>query len=409
MMRNIFKKPITIVFLVLVVCSIALAFMAYRFTAEPAHPPVQVTPTPTPTAILPFPSATPKTNILPPVENNPAKVLGIEGSRGVNFQVPWVRVPYATCGTQVNKGTYLQKLVEDYHKQKVRVLLTVCQTSNDDKKLYDTRLLGDAARSLPDAVQCGNEQMKNDPSVAFLHLEPAKFARFYDLCERTMHSFRKGIPTLLGSLDPQVARFDVQNLYGQVAYLDEVQAEMQKLHPKSNWQWRQQAVGLIDSWHNGWSNGQYNPDENNLRDQFAFWAQQFGVDINSGKLGQHLWVVEGTACFKGCGVNENDPSEIAKAHIFGLIVDVQTAMQYKVPFFYFSGRDFFDQGIIWPIGVADPQGKAKPLRQDLAPGSMTLELTCGGKKTPVRDQIQLLSQLYKGCSLPGNYVNILVS
>src|SRR5947208_11528752 len=118
------------------------------------------------------------------------------------------------------------------------------------------------------------------------------------------------------------------------------------VHPGGNWHWRSQAVGLIDSWHNGYPNSSVN----SLYYLYVFWAQQFGVDLNSGALGKHLWVVEGTGCVYGCGV-ATDSYDQAVSHILTLITDVRTTMTYKVPFFYFSTKDFLTSSQYWPMGI----------------------------------------------------------
>ena len=158
------------------------------------------------------------------------------------------------------------------------------------------------------------------------------------------------------------------------------------VHPGGNWDWHNQTLGLIDSWHNGYMGS------NNLAGVFNFWAQQFQIDPNSGQLGKHLWVVEGTGCFKGCGLDSD--AQVAIAHILTVISDVQTATQAQVPLFVFSGKDFFDQGVNWPIGVLDAAGNSKPLRQNLGMGSRTLTLSCPDGSSPVvAYQEQLLAKL----------------
>jgi hypothetical protein len=82
-------------------------------------------------------------------------------------------------------------------------------------------------------------------------------------------------------------------------------------------------------------------------------------------------------------------------------------MGAKVPFFYFSGRDFFDQGVVWPIGILDTGGNPKPLRQDLSMGARTLALSCPDGSVTVQDQLQLLGKLYAGCQPPSNYESII--
>ena len=100
-------------------------------------------------------------------------------------------------------------------------------------------------------------------------------------------------------------------------------------------------MGLIDSWHNGYPS----QSVNSLYGLFNFWSQQFGVDLGSGGLGKHLWVIEGTGCIYGCGI-ATDGYDVAVSHILTPITDVQTAMRYKVPFFYFSARDFIRRVIL---------------------------------------------------------------
>ena len=112
--------------------------------------------------------------------------------------------------------------------------------------------------------------------------------------------------------------------------------------------------------------------------------------------------------FKGCGTDESNQG-IAIAHILSLITDVQTSMKYKTPFFYFSGKDFVDQGYYWPIGVLDGTDKNKPIRQDLPLGARTLTLSCSTGKVIVKVQLQLLAKMYAHCSLPADYFNIVTN
>jgi hypothetical protein len=199
---------------------------------------------------------------------------------------------------------------------------------------------------------------------------------------------------------------DTQALLDQVHYLDAMQQAMNTIvHPGGHWNWRTQTLGLIDSWHNGYPN----TSVNSLYGLFSFWAQQLGVDLKSGQLGKYLWVVEGTGCFKGCGIDANNAAEVAISHTLTLITDVQTAMKYKVPFFYFSGEDFESVGYYWPIGILDMHGNPKPIRQDLALGARKLELSCSSGKVSVVDQLQLLVRMYGGCALPANYAAIIAS
>ena len=192
----------------------------------------------------------------------------------------------------------------------------------------------------------------------------------------------------------------------QVHYLDAMQSAMNSsVHPGGNWDWHSQILGLIDSWHNGYPSA----DTNNLYQLYVFWAQQFHIDINSGDLGKHLWLVEGTGCVNGCGIDASSAREVAISHILTLITDVQTTMKYHVPFFYFSGKDFYDTQTGWIFGVLDANGHPKPLRQDLQMGARTLQMTCSSGKIAVADQEQLLAKLYGGCTLPANYVSVLES
>jgi hypothetical protein len=193
-----------------------------------------------------------------------------------------------------------------------------------------------------------------------------------------------------------------------VAYLDAMQAAMNSaIHPGGHWSWRSQTLGLIDSWHNGY------PDQftNNLYGLFLFWAQQFNVDLNSGGLGKHIWVVEGTGCYFGCGIDASNPYQVAVSHILTLITDVQTTLRYHVPFFYFTSKDFyFTAGAgIAPFGIEFANGHPKPLRQDLPMGARALTMSCSSGRVVVIDQVQLLGRLYAGCQLPGNYFSILTS
>ena len=194
----------------------------------------------------------------------------------------------------------------------------------------------------------------------------------------------------------------------QVNYLDAMQTAMNSIvHPGGHWNWRSEALGLIDSWHNGYPN----PNTNSLYGLFLFWARQFNVDLNSGGLGKHIWVVEGTGCYQGCGIDASSSYQVAVSHILTLTTDVQDALQYKVPFFYFSGKDFFFtvNGNIAPFGILNVNGHPKPLRQDLSMGARRLTLSCTDGQVVVIDQEQLLAKLYAGCKLPNNYFEILTS
>jgi hypothetical protein len=328
-------------------------------------------------------------------------ILGIQSGADTSYPgIPWLRLSYPTCGNSNLSGQTLKNTVDNYHSQGIHILLTVCQP--DLSTILDPTYLNDAAQGGADAVQCGNEQMKNDPPYT-RYVPPDLYAQFFNLCESSMHSVRPDIPVLMGSLDPHVVGPDNALLAQQVTYLNDMQTAMNTIvNPGGNWTWTSQRIGLIDSWHNGYPSS----SDNNLYQLFVFWAQQFGVDLNNG-LKNHIWVVEGTACFIGCGLK--GAYQMAVSHVLTMITDVLTTTKYHVPFFHFTGKDFVQNGILFPNGVLDVNGHPKPLRQDLPMGARTLEMTCGPIKFTVAQQEQLLAFLYAGCRLPSNYVSILES
>jgi hypothetical protein len=413
--QNIPRKKLIFIVVFLVIVGIVLSGSSHSFAVHiPSQAAVRPTPLPSPTPTptpSPTPTATPSPTPVPtlPVVHNTKQILGVEGDPTITYRrVPWVRLGYPTCGWGNLTGSKLKNTIDQYHMRGTRVLLTFCQGTNNPSRLYNINQLKDAAQGGPDAVQCGNEEMKVDGSVAFLYTTPENFARFFDQCERTMHAVRSDIPVLLGSLDPHVGGIDYQPLYNQVAYLNQMQYAMNTVvHPGGNWDWHTQALGLIDSWHNGYPDASVN----SLAGLFSFWAQQFGVDLNSGALGKHLWVVEGTGCFKGCGVDPYNGYQVAVSHILALITDVQTSMRYSIPFFYFSGKDFMDAGFYWPIGVLDINSHPKPIRQDLPPKSRIMDMTCypANDVVAVTDQEDLLGRLYTNCVLPDNYPGVIWS
>ncbi len=402
---SLLKKPSSIILIIVLLSTILLTTLSYRLV-------VLAKPQTISSGITAMPTSTVPIGALPalPSIQSPSQVLGIDAKPTTyHAGIYWVRIGYPNCGWGNLRGTLLKNTIQMFHRQGTRVLLTFCQNGNTSH-LFDTAPLFDAAQGLPDAVQCGNEQMKIDRSVAFLHVSPENFARFYDLCQYEVHAIRPNIPVLLGSLDPHVGGVDTQPLADQVSYLNQMQQAMNTVvHPGGHWDWRTQTLGLIDSWHNGWSNGGPDASVNSLYHLFAFWAQQFHVDLNSGALGKHLWVVEGTGCFKDCGIDIHNAAQIAISHTLTLIIDVQTALKYKIPFFYFSSADFDSVGYLWPIGVLDIHGKPKPLRQDLKMGARSLTLSCGDSKVNVIDQEILLAKLYSGCTVPDNYESVIAS
>lgn len=326
-------------------------------------------------------------------------ILGIQGDGQTPYPgISWLRLSYPSCGHSSLSGQVLQETIRNYHEQGIRILLVVCQP--DLSTILDPTYLKDAAQGGADAVQCGNEQMKNDPPYT-RYVPPNLYAQFFTLCESSMHTVRPHVPVLLGSLDPHVVGPDNGLLAQQVAYLDAVQATMNA--NGGTWSWRSQVIGLIDSWHNGYPSS----SDNNLYQLFVFWAQQFQVDLTSGQLAAHVWVVEGTACFIGCGLN--GAYQVAVSHILTLITDVLTTLKYGIPFFYFTGKDFVSGSILFPNGVLDVNGHPKPLRQDLPMGARVLDMRCASHTVAVAQQEQLLVLLYDGCQLPSNYVALLES
>lgn len=407
------KRRLLVTGVVVVVASLLVATFAYRIgTTRISDASPAPTPTPSPVVQSPSPTVAPSPTVgttptpAPTVSPtaNPATILGVDGIPAKMVPgLSWVRIDYPTCGSGL-QGSTLKNTIQNLHAQGVHVLVITCQSPNP-AHLLQTNTLKDVAQSGADAVQCGNEQMKYDPPFT-PYVPPASFAKYYDLCSRTMHAVQPTIPVLMGALDPQVGGVNYQPLYGQVNYLNQMQSAMNtSVRPGGNWSWRSQAIGLIDSWHNGYPN-QY---VNSLYALYVFWAQQFGVSLNSGALGKHLWVVEGTGCVSGCGINPYSAYEVAVSHILTLITDVQTTMRYHVPFFYFKTQDFKIGNVLWPMGIYDLHGHPKPLRQDLPAGSRVLVMTCSGRQVTVTLQPTLLAKLYSGCTLPGNYLAILTS
>jgi hypothetical protein len=409
-LNNLKSKKALVIIAAVLVGSILVTFFAYHIastsTAVAVTPTAKATEDPalsptTPTRALQMPRPTP--TISPTL--NPGSILGVSGSPGTFYQgIFWVRLGYPTCGWGNLTGNALKQTIQNYHDRGFHVLLITCQPAASGPRLFNTQQLNDLAHGGADAVQCGNEEMKLNALTTYI--EPADFARYFDLCQHAVHAVQPNIPVLLGALDPQVGGVDFQGLNNQVYYLDQVQTAMNtQVHPGGNWTWRSQVLGLIDSWHNGYPS-QY---VNSLYGLFVFWAQQFGVDLNSGALGKHIWVVEGTGCFKGCGIDPYNSYQVAVSHILTLTADVQTTMQYHIPFFYFNDKDFIQSGETWPIGILDVNGHSKPIRQDLPMGARTLTLACHSGQVSVADQEKLLAKLYQGCSLPGDYIATLTS
>ena len=167
----------------------------------------------------------------PSVAFRPGTVLGIQGDAATfnSFPgIPWVRLSYPTCVASSLSGQVLKDTISTYHAQGMHVMLTYCQTNA--ASLFDTNRLNDMAQGGADAVQCGNEQMKQ--SVTTLYVAPDRFARFFDLCQSAMHAVRPGIPIILGAMDPLVVPDDNAKLAYQVHYLDAMQSAMNStVHP----------------------------------------------------------------------------------------------------------------------------------------------------------------------------------
>lgn len=405
-MKDLQKKYI-ILFSAVLIGSLLLGVFAYQATLLTWKQTAATTTHTHPTPVTPISSSAPAAiatptspltpTVAPAVVLNPASVRGIDsGPPSLYPGISWTRLNYQSCGGSL-VGNALKSAVELNHSQGVQVLLLLCQRPGP--QLLNKQQFNDIAQAGADAIGCGNEQMKYNTYPTYV--SPTDYARFFDLCEKTVHTVQPGIPVLMGSLDPHVGGIDYQPLVNQVGYLDGMEYAMNTVvHPGGHWHWRSQAIGLIDSWHNGYPS-QY---VNSLQALFDFWAQQFGVNLASGELGQHLWVVEGTGCVYGCGLNSD--YDISFAHILTLITDVQTSLRYHIPFFYFSGKDFYQTAqSFWPMGVLDVNGHPKPLRQDLSPESRTLLMSCPAGQVRVTEQEQLLAMLYAGCTLPDNYIS----
>ncbi len=418
MLRGILKRRLALVASLVLVISVVVVTIAYHFSAPqtqvappkkqlsvtaiaskptltPIITPTPIPPTKTPVVVSPTPTLLPAPN--------PATVLGVDSNPGQYFAgISWIRLGYPSCGFGYLSGPHLHQTMINYHNLGLHVLLIVCQPASSGPSLFNPQLFSDIAQSGADAIQCGNEEMKQNALTTYV--SPANFARFFDMCVRAVHAVQPNVPVILGALDPQIA--GGSGSYYQVDYLNQMQTAMNtQVHPGGNWTWRSQIVGLIDSWHNGYPS-QY---VNNLYALYAFWAQQFGVNLNNGDLGKHMWVVEGTGCFKGCGIDQYSSYQVAVSHVLTLISDAQTTMRYRVPFFFFSDRDFIQSGEYWPIGINDTLGHPKPIRQDLGMGARVLNMQCSNGQFGVVNQEQLLAKLYAGCSLPSNYLGILTS
>src|SRR5579884_2409152 len=163
--------------------------------------------------------------------------LGIQSDAKTSYPgVGWLRLAYATCGNSNLSGLVLQQTIRAYHLRGIQILLDICQPNLN--VILNPGYLQDAAAGWPDAVQCGNEQMKYHPPDT-LYVPPDLYARFYDLCQRSIHAVRANIPVLIGSLDPHVVGPDNGLLAQQVTYLNSMQTTMNTIvYPGGHWSWR---------------------------------------------------------------------------------------------------------------------------------------------------------------------------
>ena len=157
------KKPSSILLIVVLIGTILLTTLSYRLVTFAK--PLTTHPVATGTAL---PIATSVVGALPsePPTQSPSQIVGIDAKPTTyHAGISWVRIPYPNCGWGNLRGALLKSTIAMFHRQGTRVLLTYCQDGNL-AHLFDSAPLFDAAQGLPDAVQCGNEEMKRDRSVA---------------------------------------------------------------------------------------------------------------------------------------------------------------------------------------------------------------------------------------------------
>src|SRR5271157_4209409 len=191
------KSRFLIIALIVLVCSTLIAAFAYR-TATTAS----VMPSPTATKAVKIPIATPSLAITPTIQPSPTptpipsgSILGVESNLLTKYtDIPWVRYGYPTCGVNTLSGDALKTWITIRHSEGVHILITTCQVNG--ASLFDPKPLQALVESGADAVQCGNEQIKYDPGNTS-YVPPAQFARYFDLCEHTVHAMRPDIPVLL--------------------------------------------------------------------------------------------------------------------------------------------------------------------------------------------------------------------
>jgi hypothetical protein len=152
------KRKRLIVLTIVMVSTLLLAVFAYRvafmrtghiatagqtqLATAPAKQSLPLTPTATTPAVLPLLSG---------------PVLGVDGDPKLNYPgIPWVRLGYPTCGWGNLTGQVLKNTIQQYHKQSVRVMLSICQPSrNPDVLLNPQPLKG--ARTL--IMTCGSRRV----------------------------------------------------------------------------------------------------------------------------------------------------------------------------------------------------------------------------------------------------------
>jgi len=206
-MQKIMQRRTMLLLTVVLLASVVLASCGSQNTAtttkkQPAVATHTPKPTPTPTQDpKPTPDPTPT---YPPVVS-PASTLGIVADSQHPFTgIPWVRLGYKTCFGNT-QGQVLKDTIAMFHSRGVRVMLSLCQWATDSR-LYNTKIMNDAAQGGADAVQCGNEQMKAGRYNSYV--PPAIFARFFYLCQRAVHLIRPEVPVIIGAMDPQVGGTD---------------------------------------------------------------------------------------------------------------------------------------------------------------------------------------------------------
>src|SRR5690348_1339306 len=200
MLRGILKRRLALVASLVLVISVVVVTIAYHFSAPQAQvaPPKKqlsvttiaskptmtpvITPTPIPPTKTPA-GVTPTPTLL--TAPNPATVLGVDSNPGQYFAgISWIRLGYPSCGFGYLSGAHLHQVMINYHNLGLHVLLIVCQPAGSGPSLFNPQLFADIAQSGADAIQCGNEEMKQNALTNYV--APADFARFFDMCTRAV-------------------------------------------------------------------------------------------------------------------------------------------------------------------------------------------------------------------------------